>query len=87
MNKPSIRTALVACACALALAGCGGGRDGGGGGGDAVAGSDIPASALRSVQGLVDFMEDVIATMTGNTTEPLALGDVRLPTSETSEPL
>ncbi|MGV3572444.1 MAG: hypothetical protein ACO1PB_17725 [Ramlibacter sp.] len=90
MNKPNIRVALAACATALILAGCGGGGgggSGGGGGGDDRAASDVPDSALRSVQGLVDFMEDVIASMTRNGSEPLALGDVTLPTSETLEPL
>ncbi|HEY8360080.1 MAG TPA: hypothetical protein VIL30_21705 [Ramlibacter sp.] len=96
MNKPTLRMALAACATTLVLAGCGGGGGGGndgngngngGGNGGGTPTSEVPDSALRSVQGLVDFMQDVIANMTRDTTEPLALGDVKLPTSETLEPL
>lgn len=83
-----MRVFLVAILLAAAgtLTACGGGGGGGGtGGGGAVSGSDVPSSALQSSDGLVAFLKQLIAG-TSDTTEPIALGDVTLPTSDTTEP-
>jgi hypothetical protein len=78
--------ALLASLGAL-LAGCGGGS------GYAptapappppVASHDIPASALTSIQALVQFARSL---MPSETAEPLRLNDVVLPVSDTAEPV
>ena len=79
---------LLAAIGALTACGGGGGDDGGttaGGGGGAVAGSDVPSSALQSSDGLVAFLKQLIAGTSDNT-EPIALGNVTLPLSDTTEP-
>ena len=43
--------------------------------------------AMRRIEGLNAYLKDLIASMTDETSEPVALGNVELPTSETSEPL
>ena len=83
--KQSIRYAAVALAAAAALAGCGGHSDNGAA--TATSGSDLPDSALQSVEGLVAWANDQIANHTSSTTEPLVLGNVTLPTSDTREPI
>jgi hypothetical protein len=73
----------AALALALALSGCGGG------GGDEPAAartSDVTASAQQSVGGLFTYLGDLIANRTGETTEPVLVGDAVLPTSESAEP-
>jgi hypothetical protein len=77
---------LLAVAGTLTACG-GGGGDGGGGpsGGGAVSGSDVPSSALQSSDGLVAYLKQLIAG-TSDSTEPVALGDVTLPQSDTTEP-
>jgi hypothetical protein len=49
--------------------------------------SAVPALAQQSISGLIAYVNDVIASMTNDTGEPVVLGDAVLPTSETSEPL
>lgn len=91
MNFTSRKT-WAALAAAAALAGCGGGGD------DAAAPSTaltstpgataqagLPASAQQSVTGLVAFLNQLIG-QTGETAEPIALGDATLPTSEVDGP-
>ncbi|MCG2594613.1 hypothetical protein LZ009_17685 [Ramlibacter sp. XY19] len=93
MKKTSLRSALAVLAASALLAACGGG--GGGlecciappGNGGTGNGSDLPSSALQSVEGLVAYVKDLIANGTNSTGEPVALGNVVLPTSETSEPI
>ena len=91
------RHALSALCAAAALTACGGdGGDGGGGGGATGAtgaatgeasrrGTDVPASALQSVSGLLAYMNDLIANSTNETGQPVLLGDGTLPMSDTTE--
>ena len=95
MFKFNIHTPLIALVMTVGVAACGGG--GGGGGADpgavgsvggapgaaAPATSDIPASALASVDGLIAFMNQLIDTGTNDTSEPLLLGDASLPVDDT----
>ena len=89
MKITFIRPASAVLAAAALLAACGGG-----GGDDCCIappgtnnGSQLPSSATASSDGLVAYLKDLIANHTDNTSEPVALGSVTLPTSETSEPL
>ena len=94
MFKFNLYTPLIALVMTAAVAACGsggGGADvgavGGGAGGTpgaaAPATSDIPASALASVDGLIAFMNQLIDTGTNDTSEPILLGDVSLPVNDT----
>ena len=90
MFKFNIHTPLIALVMTAALAACGGGSGGvgavgGGAGGSpgAAATSDIPASALASVDGLIAFMNQLIDTGTNDTSEPIQLGDASLPVDDT----
>lgn len=76
--------AAVALAAAAALSACGGDGNGGGSGSTGASGG-IPASALASVDGLMAFMNDLIANRTDETSEPIDLGDAALPTDDTTE--
>lgn len=89
MNQYHLRTAALALCAAALLTACGSGGDdnGGGGTGFASPGSSVPSSALSSIEGLNAYLKNLIASMTDETSEPVALGDITLPTSETSEPL
>ena len=63
---------------------------GGGGGGDdnrRTSGSNagLPSSALQSVTGLVTYLNELIGR-TDETSEPIALGDAVLPTSDSDAP-
>jgi hypothetical protein len=83
--------ALALCAsAALAACGGGGGADGSappaGGPTASSSTSGVPASALQSVNGLLAYMNDQIANMTSDTSEPVFLGDATLPASDTTEP-
>ena len=79
----SERRLLLALVAATGLAGCGGG--------DGIANpvpppaatSDVPQSALGSAQAYSDYVGSMPASNTG---EPLALGDISPPTSDTTEP-
>lgn len=64
-----------------------GGSAGGGGGGGGSSGSDLPASALQSSDDLIAYLKQLIATQTNETSEPVMLGDVTLPVSDTTEPV
>ena len=91
MSKFNVRTPLIVLAMTAALAACGGdsgGVDvgsgaGGAPGGPAPAKSDIPASALSSVDGLIAFMNQLIDTGTNDTSDPVLLGDATLPVNDT----
>jgi len=77
--EPTLAAALLACAV---LAGCGGG--GGGGNGGAVAEATPPASAAASVDGLIDYMELLVAVRDGGVTA-LELDGFDPPTSDSDE--
>ena len=95
VNRPLI--AMVMTAALAACGGGGGGGSGvgagvgagvGGGAGGAPgaaapATTDIPASALASVDGLIAFMNQLIDTGTNDTSEPIVLGDASLPVDDT----
>ena len=94
MYKFSVKPSLIVLAMTAALAACGGGSGGGadvGGGAGGAPGaaapapatSDIPASALASVDGLIAFMNQLIDTGTNDTSEPIRLGDASLPVDDT----
>ena len=95
MFKFNVKPPLIVLVMTAALAACGGGSGGGGadvGGGaggapgaaaPAPATSDIPASALASVDGLIAFMNQLIDTGTNDTSEPIRLGDASLPVDDT----
>lgn len=87
------RAAMALVFCASLLAGCGGGS----GSGDAAAGggataasalTDIPATATQSLAGLLDYQKAIGATASDaqDRAEPLDVGALVLPTSETAEP-
>lgn len=91
MFKPNVHKILIVLAMTAAVAACGGGGSGGGGGGGvaapaspAPATSNIPASALLSVDGLIAFMNQLIDTATNETSEPINLGDAALPVDDTA---
>ena len=90
MLKFNLRTPLIVLALTAAVAACGSGGGGssdfGGGAGGLLppaATSNIPASALASVDGLIAFMNQLIDTGTNDTSEPILLGDVSLPVDDT----
>ncbi len=77
----SVLPAALALGAALALAGCGGGS-----GKKAARTTDVPQSAQQSVGGLVAYINQLIATGTNDTSEPILVGDAVLPTDDTVEP-
>lgn len=77
---------LGACSDGGSVSGGVGGGGGSGGGGGGSSGSDLPASALQSSDGLIAYMKQLIATQTNETSEPIRLGDVTLPVSDNTEP-
>jgi ABC-type glycerol-3-phosphate transport system substrate-binding protein len=86
MSNTSMRNVLLALAAGAVLAACGSNKD------DDVAApaartTDVPQSALDSPAGLVAYLNQLIDTMTNDTTEPILVGDAVLPLTETSEPL
>ena len=90
MFKFNLLTPLIVLALTAAVTACGSGGDGnsnfGGGAGGLLppaATSNIPASALASVDGLIAFMNQLIDTSTNDTSEPILLGDVVLPVNDT----
>ena len=91
MLRFQLQGAAALALMALALGGCGGGGGEGGGGagagpaGAAPAGSQVPGSAQQSVGGLMAYLKELIA-QSSDTTEPVALGNVVLPTGDTSAP-
>ena len=89
MFKFNVHTPLIALAMTAAVAGCGGDSSGGGDGANGGPGvsvpstTDIPASALAGVDGLIAFMNQLIDTGTNDTSEPIKLGDANLPVDDT----
>lgn len=81
-RKQKVVLALVALAVAAAIGGCGGGD-----GDDQLVvpppDSELPFSALSSSEGLIAYLRELIAERTDEDSEPVMLGDVTLPTSET----
>ncbi len=75
----SVLPAALALGAALALAGCGGGS------GKKARTTDVPQSAQQSVGGLVAYINQLIATGTNDTSEPILVGDAVLPTDDTAE--
>lgn len=59
----------------------------GGGGGSGSNGSDLPSSALLSSDGLIAYVKELISSQTNETSDPIRLGDVTLPVSDTTEPV
>ena len=87
MFRFNIYTPLTTLVMATALAACGGdvGAVGGGASGPpgAAATSDIPASALASVDGLIAFINQLIDKDANDTSEPIQLGGASLPVANT----
>ena len=83
MFKFNLYTPLIALVMTAAVAACGSGGAGGAPGAAAPATSDIPASALATVDGLIAFMNQLIDTDTNDTSEPILLGDASLPVDDT----
>ena len=83
MFKFNLYTPLIALVMTAAVAACGSGGAGGAPGAAAPATSDIPASALATVDGLIAFMNQLIDSGTNDTSEPILLGDVSLPVDDT----
>ncbi len=84
MTRPNLRHLLLALCASLALAACGSSDND-----DAppvARTTDVPASAQQSVGGLIAYINELIATMTNDTSEPILVGDATLPTSDTTEP-
>lgn len=71
----------------VAACGSGGGGDGNAGNPDVIAGSDVPASAVANPEGWVGYLRSLITERTDETSEPVLVGDITAPTSETLEPL
>lgn len=76
-------------AAALAIAGCGSSDSNdtgaGTGTGTTTGASDVPSSALQSSQGLVSYLQQQIDSSTSDTGEPVVVGDVVLPTDDSTE--
>lgn len=82
MTQLDVKRPLAALAIALFLAGCGGNDD------DTPAPApttEVPASATQSVSGLVAYMNQLIANMTNDTSEPVLVGTAVLPVDDTTE--
>ncbi len=84
MPKPDFKPLLAALAMALVLSGCWSDDD------DdpkpaPAASTGVPASATQSTKGLVDYLNELIATMTNDTSEPVVVGDAVLPVDDTTE--
>lgn len=84
--KRTIRRALLAVSIGATLAGCGGSGGGGGSATGAAGGTELPASAMQSVEALMAWANDQIAHQTNSASEPVAIGQATLPTSDTREP-
>ncbi len=82
--QPRHILAAATVAITVALAGCGSSSDDGPSAGAPA--SQVPASAQASVSGLIAYLNELINTMTNETSEPIVLGDAVLPTSETDGP-
>ena len=92
MFRFNVQTILIALVMTAAVTACSGGADDGGGVGGGPNGTpgqpisattDIPASALASVDGLIAFMNQLIDNGTNDTSEPIVLGDASLPVDDT----
>ncbi len=79
-------TALAGVAMVVALASCGGGHDDGNPTPTPPPVSNTPPdSASASVQGFIDYLKILVATMQ-DTVEPLDVNAFTAPTSETADP-
>lgn len=87
MKKHTMRLALALLVLAGLLAACGGGDDESAPPTTGSNGSALPSSALADSNGLVTYLKDLIANHTDSTSEPVALGDVTLPSDNATEPL
>ena len=85
MNNIRLRNHLAVLAVAGVLAACGSSSDDNSGP-PASPSSQVPQSAQASVSGLIAFMNELINTMTNETSEPIVLGDAVLPTSDSDGP-
>ena len=85
MRKLQLRHVLAALAATTVMYGCGSSDSDNGPGGAAAPTTDVPATAQSSVDGLISYMNELINTMTNNTSEPVLVGDAVLPTSDTTE--
>ena len=92
MFRFNVHTILIALVMTAAVTACSGGSDGDGGVGGGPNGTpgqpisattDIPVSALASVDGLIAFMNQLIDNGTNDTSEPIVLGDASLPVDDT----
>lgn len=85
--KRLVAAAGISTACLVGLAGCGGGSDNPAPAGDGLTDmqrQDRAASA--SIAGLFSFGMSVIASLTGENTEPRAIDGITPPVSEADEP-
>ncbi len=89
MNSPTtrqLRMAALAVLMAATLAACGGNDDPAPTPAPAPPpAAAIPESATASVAGLIAFVSSLLGTPE-STAEPLVVGDITLPTSDTTEP-
>ena len=87
MFKFNVHTPLTTLVMTAALAACGGDIGTVGGGASVPLGaagtSDIPASALASVDGLIAFTNQLIEKVINDTSEPIQLGGASLPVADT----
>lgn len=85
MPKLKFNIAVAMLGVAAFAAGCGSsGSDSDSSG--RVPGSDLPGSALQSTSGLISYLNQLIAA-SDDTSEPVLVGDVVLPTDDTAEPV
>lgn len=92
MFRFNVYTVLIGLVMTAAVTACSGGAEGGGGVGGGLNGTpgqpissttDIPPSALASVDGLIAFMNQLIDNGTNDTSDPIVLGDASLPVDDT----
>ena len=74
-----IKTWIGAGAAAVALAGCGGG------GGDNSPTSQVPLTAMQSIDGYISYLKSLVAVQ-DDTLSPVDVSGLTPPTDETSSP-
>jgi hypothetical protein len=85
MKLISIKSMSALVAISSALAACGGGNSSSPAATPLVAGTDIPVAATETTAAAISFANLTVAS-SDDTTEPLAVGEAALATSETDEP-